>query len=336
MADKSVSGFVQNVSPIRSGPKKNFFSFTVQTESDESVRAICFSPPKRELFAECETNCTPVKIRKFVNDNKHGSTDISMGDNIVVEKLSQENVSFEKQNLLSADLNLSMLSTISSQQLVTLKAKLLHLQKEEMVNKPQGTLKMVEGLLVDEHGSVKINFWVDDAEKVVVGETYEFRNLRIKKKMNGKLYVNPAKGLGTFSKCEEFKGNLYIPDYDPDSLLTCTLDNPEIAGVIEVHLQHCCIKCNAHVKDKKITTCQNSRCKLIQRLDKCKRHWFAKALVTEDDVSVYLIFRGDVLLEALCADTNDNTLTKEIVTKKLLLLDATKITYHSRPCARYW
>ena len=52
--DKNIAGYVQNVSPIQKGPKKNFFDFQLQTESETCVRAICFSPPKRKLFQECE------------------------------------------------------------------------------------------------------------------------------------------------------------------------------------------------------------------------------------------------------------------------------------------
>ena len=104
-----------------------------------------------------------------------------MGNYIVVEKLKADEVSFSKKSLKPVEFNLSMLSQISPQQLVNLKAQLLYLGSEESVNTPQGVLKMVEGLLVDENGSAKILFWEDDIGKVQAGETYEFKNLRVKK-----------------------------------------------------------------------------------------------------------------------------------------------------------
>lgn len=332
MANESITGFVQNVSPIRSGPKKNFSDFQLQTESDKSVRAICFSPLKRKLFVGCENDSTPVKICKFTRDNKEDSSDILMGDYIVVKKLETKDVSFPKKDLIAADFNLSMLQTISPQQLVSLKAKLLHLQKEQVINTPQGVLKMAEGLLVDVQGSAKITFWEDDVKKVVAGKTYEFKNLRVKKdKLNGNLYVNPAKGIGSISPCEAFKCDLFIPDYDPSQLMTCTLNKAEIAGVTEVRLDYCCFKCNSHVEEKKITTCENARCKLTQRLDKCKKKWYAKALVTEDDVNVYVVFRDEVLMKALSLSAAiPSTLTKEFIVEKLLLLETIQLTYHSR------
>ena len=71
-AKESIVGFVHNVSPIRSGPKKNFFDLQVQTEDDSHVRGICFSPAKRKLFVECENEAIPVKISKFARDQKGG------------------------------------------------------------------------------------------------------------------------------------------------------------------------------------------------------------------------------------------------------------------------
>ena len=40
---KTIAGYVQNVSPIRKGPKKNFFDFQLQTESETCVRAMFFT-----------------------------------------------------------------------------------------------------------------------------------------------------------------------------------------------------------------------------------------------------------------------------------------------------
>ena len=159
---------------------------------------------------------------------------------------------------------------------------------------------MVEGLLVDVHGSAKILFWEDDIRKVEAGETYEFKNLRVKKdRFNGNLYVNPAKGIGCISLCESFDCDLFVPDYDPIQLMTSTLERAEIVGVTEVKRKYCCIKCNRYVEERARTTCKNERCKLTQKLNKCKENWHADVHVSSGDVSVDLIFEGDVLLQVL-------------------------------------
>ena len=88
-----------------------------------------------------------------------------------------------------------MLSSISPQQLISVKAKLIGLREPELVTTSQFSLDKAEGVLVDEHGTVKITFCGDDIQKVRSGKTYYFSNLRLKKnKINGELYVNPAKG----------------------------------------------------------------------------------------------------------------------------------------------
>ena len=79
-SDESISGFVQNLSPIRVGQSTKYFDFNLQTEKNTAVRGTCFSPQKRKLFAESHENSTPIKIKKFVHDKKEGSTDILMSD----------------------------------------------------------------------------------------------------------------------------------------------------------------------------------------------------------------------------------------------------------------
>ena len=92
-SDESISGFVQNLSPIRVGQSTKYFDFNLQTEKNTAVRGTCFSPQKRKLFAESHENSTPIKIKEFVH-NKKGSTDILMSDNVIVDQLEVKDVSF--------------------------------------------------------------------------------------------------------------------------------------------------------------------------------------------------------------------------------------------------
>ena len=78
-------------------------------------------------------------------------------------------------------------------------------------------------------------------KKVKAGEKYEFENLRLKKnRYNGELYVNPAKAMGSISKSEPFEEVLFIPEYDPTELTTCSITG-EILGVFYVHVDYCSI-----------------------------------------------------------------------------------------------
>ena len=90
-----------------------------------------------------------MKIKRFMDDKKPESTDILMGDYIVVEQLEAKDILFTKKLLLPADFNLSMLScSMSPGQIINVRAMLMQLNEVETVNMPQGKLRKVDGLLV--------------------------------------------------------------------------------------------------------------------------------------------------------------------------------------------
>ena len=329
-----IIGYVHNLSPIRTGPTKKYFDFSLQTDSQKSVRGVCFSPQKRKLFADSEENSVPVKIKKFMNDKKEGSTDILMGDFVNLELLTPKDIAFQKKNVVPTDLNLSMLSSISVQQLITLKAKVIGLQDAQIVNTPQSSLKKADGVLVDECGTVKIILWESDIDKVQNGKTYQFNNLRLKKnKFTGELYVNPAKGNSNITECEPFTTTLDIPEDIPIELTTSTI-NGEIIGVTGVKLDHCCIKCNKPLQPKKIATCDNTRCKLMQKLEKCKRNWYVEALIEkEDNGSIYLIFRHNCVTQAILLNNGEeipSNLSEENIANIFLSLPKLRIMFNNK------
>ena len=209
MEEQSITGFVHNLSPVRNGPNKKYFDFTLQTDAEKSVCAVCFSPQKRKVFEDSAKQSCPIKTKKFIVDKKEGSSDLLMSDLVGLELLTPEAVDFEKKDLVPSNLNLSMLSSISPQQLISVKAKLIGLQDPQIVTTPKFSLNKAEGILVDEHGTVKITFWGDDIEKVESGKTYYFTSLRLKNnKINGELYVNPAKGNSNITEADPFEKNI--------------------------------------------------------------------------------------------------------------------------------
>jgi hypothetical protein len=130
--DTSISGYIHNLSPVKNGPSKKYFDFNFQTEEKTVVRAICFLPRKRKCIEDAMEKSSPIKMRKFVHDKKEGSTDILLSDNVEIDQLQSTDVTFTKTELVPADLNLSMLSMIAVNQLITLKAKVVNLQSRRM------------------------------------------------------------------------------------------------------------------------------------------------------------------------------------------------------------
>ena len=80
------------------------------------------------------------------------------------------------------------------------------------------------------------------------GETYKFKNLRIKKNRNsGEVYVNPAKDNCVISKCAPFKDTLAVPGHIPTDFITSNIEG-QVMGINDTKLDHCCFKCNKWVK----------------------------------------------------------------------------------------
>ena len=89
----------------------------------KTVRAVCFSPPKRKYFSEYSTSNTPVEI-KFKVDTNSNAEDLVMGNNVAVQYYP--NIDFQKVEIPSS-VTLATLSNVSVGQLVTVKAKVVHL-----------------------------------------------------------------------------------------------------------------------------------------------------------------------------------------------------------------
>ena len=63
-------GYVHNISPVKAG---TYFDFVLQTKS-KTVRAVCFSPPKRKSFVDHSSG--PVQVKKFQIDPKSNNEDL--------------------------------------------------------------------------------------------------------------------------------------------------------------------------------------------------------------------------------------------------------------------
>lgn len=100
------TGYVHNVSPIKNG---KYFDFQLQMKH-KTVRAICFSPPKRKYFSECSTSNTPVEIKKFKVDINSNAEDLVMGNNVAAQYYP--NIDFPKVEIPSS-VTLATLSNVS-------------------------------------------------------------------------------------------------------------------------------------------------------------------------------------------------------------------------------
>ena len=161
---------------------------------------------------------------------------------MIITALEQSDVEFQKRDLLPQDFNLSKITSVPSNQLINVKAKLTCLEPAETVHFRDTTLQKANGLLVDEHGTIKIILWQDDISKVEDGGTYQFKNLRLKKnKVNGELYVNPAKHGSQITPSPSFTTNPAEPKDVPTEFVVSAVSG-EVMGVSDIHLHYYCVR----------------------------------------------------------------------------------------------
>ena len=105
-------------------------------------------------------------------------------------------------------ISLLSLNQVSSEQLVTLKvkvAKVTGLKKITTLRNPNSQLMKQELVVVDPTASVKVIPWEQFVDCRKEGQTYVFKNLRLKRENNGSMYLNtPKSNEFFFEEWQEF------------------------------------------------------------------------------------------------------------------------------------
>ena len=85
--------YVHNISPLKKG---SYFDCQLQGK-EETVRGVCFSPPKLKRFTSLSQANSPVKIKKFRIDTKSNAEDLPMGHEVTIEHFPA--IDFDKVKL---------------------------------------------------------------------------------------------------------------------------------------------------------------------------------------------------------------------------------------------
>eukprot|EP00794_Sanderia_malayensis_P020933 gene20933-22989_t len=329
--EKELLRYIHNVSPIKKGPSKNFFDFAVQTET-ATVRGVCFSPSKKRHLEDISLSASPVKLRKFVCDRNPDCTDILTNDSLIIEDAGD--VGFERKEILPKNLNISMLHSITPQQLVTIKAKIVNIGPPVMVEKVGFTKE--NAALIDPSSCIKIVVWQDSLkEEIQEGATYLFKNLRIRKNpFDGKIFVNPAKTDSTIEIAEPFApGKLAAHAIVPKEFISSHATG-EINGIEKIELSRCCHKCKKPVEvlgSSAIVTCNS--CNLTQKSSKCKKQWYVRILFSADGKDVVLHGYDQMVMKLMelsdLKDPSHNILEAELQ-EALLLLPPISVIFNRR------
>ena len=179
LGQEGVVGYIQNVSPPKQSRKNTEYSnFKLQCKS-ALIPGVSFSSSKRSILAEREATKTAVKLDRF-NYASDGKT-IFVNDmtKISVPNSSEYDFQFVDKSVQLKDLQ-SIIKNWMDWDLVDFVAKVIAKDATfQVVGSSQ--LQKAECFVADEScKQTKLVLWENDIEKVVVGNVYAFKNVRVR------------------------------------------------------------------------------------------------------------------------------------------------------------
>lgn len=182
-----VTGYIQIcLSPIKGKQsKKKFFDFAIQTEQ-KVVRGVCFSPEKKKEVEHFISTKSPVKIRKYGQNDKFDPNNIVIERNTtlpVAAPLTFSPINMENNKTIAA------LSNICQNQTVTIRGKFTKLHGVKKIV-TCNLMKQDAFFVTDATGTIKVVFWESFVNMAVEGKSYEFTNFTFKDDKFGRYIYN--------------------------------------------------------------------------------------------------------------------------------------------------
>ena len=137
----NLTGYIHNVSPVKHSNKTCYFDMLIQTEATK-VHGVCFSSSKHLNFERCRKQKSSVKISNFTIKNDS----VLMNARVQIEELKEVTFLWEE---IPSTLNISMLSNVTNNQLINLKAKVVHLSGVKKIITRDGTKSKAACCLLD-------------------------------------------------------------------------------------------------------------------------------------------------------------------------------------------
>ena len=324
-------GYLVNVSPVKSSGNRKHFNFNIQTKS-ETRRGVCFSSEKRPSMSNFQDQKLPVKIQQFRTAD---SNDVVVDQKTEISPTTLTDEQMFTPNFVPSDkiTSLDSIKNAIAEQFVTVKAKVHSLGTvKKITTKLNKTLDKQEGILIDPSGQMKILLWEDQVNSIETGETYIFKNLRVKDNQHKERYLNPPKGGNNYSiaVAESYQEQLLEAKVIPDTLVVA---QGSICGVSNISKSKSCLICGNRVilKHDKLANC--TKCRMTVKVESCIHDWQLKihVLTSENKTVRISVFNSEIgLLFSLCK--LDAQCTEDELLENLLELSEVQIQYDSITC----
>ncbi len=274
--------YIHSVSPIKTGGDKKYryFDFNLQTES-KVVRAVCFSPDRKEKFDHYEKTKSPVKITKYSENNRYGTTNVVIERHTVVEPAPPH--PFERHDI-NQTTTISSLTNVTSGQQVTIKGHLTELfGSRKIFSKSGETHIKQDGLVSDATGTIKVTFWGDFVDIAEKGQTYNYKQF-VYKNDNFGIYITTSSNASTLEQTDSLTEPLAKPNIDEEILTTKEL-TVNLLGISSASHYLSCSKCRRKIEetedDDLFVFC--SPCNLTQKVGFCTKQWVVKFFLQSTD-----------------------------------------------------
>ena len=286
------------------------------------VRGVCFAQQKGDQFETYSKQKSPVKLKNCTLKDEGQRRTVLMNSRT---QLEQTNVEFAFLGIPPVE-NISSLSAINENQLVTIKAKVVQLSCEKITNTRWGAKKKREGFLVDPFGSI-IVVW-NCGNEVENGTTYSFKNIRVRSDSSEVYVTTPASGCSIVST-SDFEGTLASPSKLLDSFTTTTV-MADIEGISNFNSYLSCRKCNKKIRSRDSTIVRYGVCDTRQKKESCTPHFHFQMLLKLPIGTVTVTVFDDVLDKIV--SFRSALLTTELeeeITCTMLSLDSVQVSYKS-------
>lgn len=324
---KDIVGYLHNVSPIKKSEKVSYFDMSIQTNNDV-IRGVCFSPVKHTQFKDISEKKSPVKVRQFKLDNKSDNNTVLMYHNVSLD--SVDDINFQPKDIPTT-YNIASISAFNTNQMITIKAKLLQKSGKKKVKTANGEKSIVNAYLVDPHGTIKVTLWETfcDLEE---GKTYQFENILVRREYNSKdlVLTTPRSGCKA-QEIEPFKDNVVQPSELPKTF-TSTTAIAKVLGLQSFTVYQACCQCKKKITlDKSaIVTC--STCGLKQKVTSTIEQCYAELYINVNDSPITVTLFHDIIKEMLKSQgKQDLTINENNLTTFFLDLETlNSITYNNK------
>ena len=172
--EETLIGYVHNLShPRRNrGNTMNYCTFVLQTSAEETQEALLYSTHKRPLLLESQNNHTPVKLKHFTYTEDRNKIIVNDMTNIAIPQQCEYSFQYDESTLLQGEpiTILDILNTRKEWDVVTVRGKILNVKDQHSVGSPRKRLNVMEAVLGDVTGTIPLDLWEAQIDKVQQGK----------------------------------------------------------------------------------------------------------------------------------------------------------------------